>query len=149
MTQSRGKLSPERKKQAREDRVRENSRAFIWPATPPWGESRGWPLAGTVQTVSWAGKSGGSTCSCAPNCPGDRQEEEHREGHKRHIQHINLFLNAWAYQQVLGVKGRKHMNDRLTAYRPQRKHRKDFFCLHLWYWRLLALTSHERPVRHM
>lgn len=47
----------------------------------------------------------------------------------------------------LVVKGRKHRRYRLTAYRPQWKNKKDFFCLFLWNWWLLALTSHVRPVR--
>lgn len=35
----------------------------------------------------------------------------------------------------------------LTDCRPQRKHKRDFFSLFLWYWRLLALTSHVKSVR--
>lgn len=37
---------------------------------------------------------------------------------------------------------------RLTACFPHWKHRKDFFCLCLWYWRLLARTFHVRPAGH-
>lgn len=46
-----------------------------WPAALPWGGSRGWPLAGIAQTASWAGKSGGSTCSCAPHYPGNQWDD--------------------------------------------------------------------------
>lgn len=37
---------------------------------------------------------------------------------------------------------------RLTDCRPQRKHKRDFFCLFLWYWRLLARTSHVNPAKN-
>lgn len=49
-----------------------------WPAALPSGGSRGWPLAGIAQTASWAGRSGGSTCSCAPHCPGNQWDDAER-----------------------------------------------------------------------
>lgn len=97
-----------------------------WPATQPWGESRGWPHAGIVQTASWAGKSGGSTCSCAPNCPGNQQE--HRAALKRHIQccpgcilikvkHWRMLSTVDDRQRMSGYRGEWGRKSPLVSYR--------------------------------
>lgn len=85
--------------------------SLIWPATRPSGESRYWPLGGTAQRASWAGKSEGSTCGCAPNCPGNRKEDEHRERLKRNMKQTNPFHKSRACQQESGVVGKKHMRE--------------------------------------
>lgn len=110
-----------------------------WPATLPWGGSRGWPLAGIAQTASWAGKSGGSTCSCAPHCPGNRWDNAER------CSNTLLMCNRFPSTEA-GGEGSPGMC--LTDCRPQRKHKRDFFCLFLWYWWQLARTSHVNPVKN-
>lgn len=81
------------------NKARRHSRAFIWPATPWWGDNRHWLLAGTVQIASGAGTSRGCTCSCAPHCPGNRCGEPWRGAGRRHTckhQRISLTLNVSA-----------------------------------------------------